>query len=282
MKKIIPIILAVFVFMLAFVFLNARQEKTVQVVAAAADLPAGHTLTDDDLTLVEAPENTLPQNAVSDPSQLVGETLRVDRTAGDYITSAHVGGQSVELAPDERAIAVEVTDSAGLAGLLKPGDMVGITAILATSGQSGYAKMIAEGLRVLYVSPEFRALDPAVYQQAEDTSGGFGASGDVPTRETSGVVVLAVPIRDVVVTYDFKPFGVDDESRVVNVVDLLPALDRLNNVKLSLFIQPQNAKQFSTSGVSLPALVITPGPSPTPGPEALQPGAPTPTPTAAP
>ncbi len=269
-------------FVLAFLSLNARQEKTIQVVAAAVDLPAGHTLLDTDLTLVEAAKNTLPQGAVSDPSSLVGQTLRVDRTAGDYITTAHVGGQNVELAPDERAIAVEVNDSAGLGGLLKPGDMVGITAILAASGQTGYAKMIAEGLRVLYVSPEFRSIDPAEYQQDED-SGGFGAS-DTPTRETSGVVVLAVPIDDVVVAYDFAPFGVESEARIINVVDLLPALDQLSNVKLSLFIQPQNAKKFTTSGVSLPELVVTPGPSPTPGPEELQSaespaGAATPAPT---
>jgi len=271
LKKVLPIILAILVFAVAFLFLNARKGKKTEIVVAAYDLPAGHVLTPNDLTLAAIDAATAPDGAYDDPQMLVGQTLRSERTAGDVITGKHLGGQSIELASDERAIAVEVTDSAGLAGLLKAGDLVGLTAVMQMGSNGSYAKMITENLRVLYVSPEFRSLDPAVYQSdpaAEDD--GFGASGSGSTRrDPKGVVVLAVPVDSVVVSYDFAPFGVESETRTISVIDLLPALDHISNVDLSLFIQPANAAHFSTSGVSLSDLAITPGPSPTPTPTAI-------------
>jgi hypothetical protein len=158
-----------------------------------------------------------------------------------------------------------VTDSAGLAGLLQVGDRVGVTAVLLNSGET-YAKVVYEGLRVLYVSPEFRSLDPAVYQPVDSESGGFNGGGSVPDRENKGVIVLAVPTNAVVIAYDFTAFGVDSEVRTVNVIDLLPALDHANNIGLSLFIQPDEAEAFVTSGVNVADLAITPGPSATPAP----------------
>lgn len=264
MKKIIPIVLAALVFVAAFFFLTARKGKQVAVITAAWDLPAGHTLIADDVVPSEISAENAPAGAFSDPELLIGQTLRVDRTGGDLIVSSHLGGQKIVLAADERAIAVEVTDSAGLAGLLQAGDRVGLTAVMMSS-QGSYAKMITEGLRVLYISPEFRSLDPAAYEpDPEDEGSGF--SGNAPSRVSKGVVVLAVPVSDVVVAYDFASFGVDSESRTINVIDLLPALDHISNVSLSLFIQPDNSTYFTTSGVSVDGLVITPGPSPTPTP----------------
>ena len=268
MKKIIPIVLAVLVFFVAFLFLNGRKVEKTEVVVAAFDLPAGHQLTPNDLTQVETEEERVPDGAYTDPQMLVGQVLRVDRTAGDLITADHLGGQQIELAPNERAVAVEVTDSAGLAGILKAGDLVGLTAVLRQSGQQGaYAKMVTEGLRVLYVSPDFRALDPAVYETDPnaETEDNF-SSGTTPRRETQGVVVLAVPVNATVVSYDFAAFGVESETRTIALVDLIPALDHISTVDLSLFIQPAEAQRFDTSGVSVNDLVVMPGPSPTPTP----------------
>jgi pilus assembly protein CpaB len=218
----------------------------------------------EDLALVETEADRIPDGAYTDPQMLAGQVLRVERTSGDLITSAHLGGQQIELRPDERAIAVEVTDSAGLAGLLKAGDRVGITAVMRQGAQGSYAKMITEGLRVLYVSPEFRSLDPAVYQPDPDAEEDDFSSGTAPRRDPQGVVVLAVPVDAVVVSYDFAPFGVESKSRTISVIDLLPALDQISTVALSLFIQPAEARPFDTSGVYLPDLVVMPGPSPTP------------------
>lgn len=268
MKKAVPIILAVIVFATAFLFLSARKGRQSEVVVAAWDLPAGHTLMTADLTLREVSETDLPKSAVSDPQGIVGQTLRVDRTAGDLVTTQHLGGQEIQLEPDERAVAIEVNDSAGLAGLLQAGDQVGVTAVM-MSNAGAFSKVIHEGMRVLYVSPEFRSVDPAAYQPAADEANGSAMSGSTstPSRDSLGVVVLAVPTGAVVVSYDFAPFGVESAMQTINVIDLLPALDHASNVQLSLFMQPDEAQNFSTSGVFLPDLVMTPGPSPTPDPD---------------
>jgi len=262
MKKLLPIVIAIPVFLLALLFM--RPEATTPVVVAAMDLSEGHTLADADLTVSQVPESQAPQSAFSDPAQVVGQTLRVFRGAGDVIYPSHLGGEAIVLASDERAVALHVTDAAGLAGLIRPGDTVGVTAVM--DGQDGsFAKTVANGLRVLYISPEFKASQDspsASSPSSSDPFSGSGASYQSP-RETEGTVVLAVPVEAITIGYDFSTFGVNSESRLVSLTDLLPALDLVANVQLSLFLEPDQPASFITSGVYLPNLMITPGPTPT-------------------
>lgn len=280
----LPKILALVGLVAAIFYFSSQKQETVTVVVAAADLPAGHTLTADDVTAAEVLASSVSGAAYSDPAAVVGQTLRVARLHGDVIAAEHLGGQTLELQPDERAVGVLVTDSAGLAGLLKPGDRVGITAIVRESDGT-YSKAVAEGLRVLYVSPEFSALDPLSTRRVEAVDGNVTTSvGATDTRDTEGTVVLAVPVKAQVVAYDFAAFGVQSETRLVNLVDLLPALDAASNVTLSLYLQPETSKSFRSPGVFVPDLVVTPGPSPTPTPTAFGGNVPsgTPMPTTAP
>lgn len=265
MKKIIPLLISGLVFVAALALI--RPEETVGIVTAARDLPAGHTIVTEDLAVQQFPESLAPPGAYTDPGLLISETLSVARTTGDVIYPRNLGGENIELAPDERAIAIRVDDSGGLAGLLKPGDRVGLTAVLFGSGGEGaFAKTITGDFRVLYISPEFVAADPfTVNPPPSGTAGPFGGGQQAQTRrEDSGSVVLAVSTGATIVAYDFAPFGVDSAARVIHLIDLLPALDHAANVALSLFLEPESADRFITSGIYLPDLVITPGPSPTP------------------
>lgn len=264
MKKLFPLLIAGVVFLIALILI--RPEATTEVVVASRDLPAGHALSMDDLTLQQFPKSLAPTGGYAETDLLIGQTLRVDRTAGDVLYPTHLGGETIVLAKDERALALQVTDSAGLAGLLRPGDMVGVTAVIfGSSGQGAFSKTISGGFRVLYISPEFQAADPfEVNPPPQATSSPLSGSQGSTRREDSGTVVLAVPIQAAVVAYDFAAFGVESAAKVINILDLLPALDHATNVELSLFLEPENPKSFITSGVYLPDLVITPGPSPTP------------------
>jgi len=269
-KKVLPYLLAVLVFFVVLALL--RPAPQTQVVVAAADLPAGHTLVEGDLALKPIPQDLLPtEGVITDIAQAVGQTLRVDRTAGDVILQSHLGGEAVNLGPDERAVAVEVTDSAGLAGLLKPGDRVGVTAIL-TAGdfttQGVFSKAVVENLRVLYIQPSFAAEDPAA-SAAVVTPDPLTGIAMQRQREKQGVVVLAVPVKAQAVVYDFQSAGLQATAavRLVNAVELLSALDQADNVKLSLYLMPKDPQPMNTSGLWLPDLVIrdvTPTPTPTP------------------
>jgi pilus assembly protein CpaB len=261
MKKLFPLFLAVPVFLAALVLL--WPPPGVAVVVAAADLPEGLTLSPADLALRQLPPDLVPPGAFHDPAGLVGQTLRVARSPGDAILPANLGGEQLHLGTHERAVAIRVSDSAGLAGLLRPGDTVGVTAVLEGSG-GAFAKTVAGGLRVLYLSPEFRSGQSQGGQTADAGMFGGGVSAPARPRETEGTVLLAVPVDAVSIGYDFSAFGLASESRLVNLTDLLPALDLVANVRLSLFLEPAAAGALVTSGLFLPDLVVTPGPSPTP------------------
>lgn len=275
MKRFVPILIAGVVFVIALMMM--QPEPLVSLVAAAADLPAGHIIQASDLKTVEMTKSLAPAGAFNDPSAIIGQRLRLARTAGDLLFPSHLGGETIVLQPDERAIAIHVTDSGGLAGLLKPGDQVGVTAVLPDGSGSGtFGKAVVGGLRVLYISPSFQAEDPPAEpsstspQSTEESSSGgaFSTSGSGlqgnAQRQENGTVVLAVPITARVVGYDFTSFGVPNDTRLIYAVDLLPALDQAGNAKLSLYLEPEQAQAFVSSGIYLPDLVRTPGPSPTP------------------
>jgi pilus assembly protein CpaB len=263
MKKLLPILIAFPVFLLSLLLL--RPDASLPVLVAASDLPVGHTLIGSDVTVHQVSKSEVPPGAFSDPSQLVGQTLRVFRGTGDVILPSHLGGEAITLAPDERAIAIHVTDAAGLAGLLHPGDLVGVTAVIAER-EGSFAKTVASSLRVLYISPEFQAVDQSSTSTIASTSSPFTSNLSASLqsrREIEGTVVLAVPIQAITIGYDFSIFGVNSESRLVSLTDLLPALDLVDSVELCLFLEPGAAEPFITSGLYLPDLVITPLPTPT-------------------
>jgi pilus assembly protein CpaB len=263
MKKLLPILIACPVFLLSLILL--RPEATTPVVVAAVDLPEGHTLIPSDLAVRQVPKSQIPKEAFSDPAQVTGQTLRVFRGSGDVIHPSQLGGEVISLAPGERAIAIHVTDAAGLAGLIRPGDSVGVTAVM-ESQDGPFSKTVAGALRVLYISPEFRAAQGTT-QGAVSTSSTSPFTGSSTlsqrSRQLEGTVVLAVPVDAVTIGYDFSALGINSESRLVSLTDLLPALDQVDTIRLSLFLEPDSPEPFITSGLFLPDLVVTPAPTAT-------------------
>ncbi len=261
MKKLIPVLLAAAAFAAALI-LN-RPEKTVPVVTAAADLPAGRELTASDLALRELPAAQVPDGALSEMSQAVGMALRMPRAAGDPILAVQLSTERIELAPGERALAVKVNDAGGLAGLIALGDRVGLTAVI-RAPEGTYSKYIGGGFRILYISPDFAAAEAEPASASTPAAAGFGSTASTTTtqRADEGIVVIAVPAAAQVLLYDFAPFGAPVESRMIFLLDLIPALDQSTDVELSLALEGREASSAETSGVYLPALVVTPQPTP--------------------
>ncbi len=274
MKKIFPFLLAALVFLVALA-LN-RPEKQIPVVVAAADLPEGKILAEGDLAVREVPMSLAPQGAVGDASSLLGQRLKVARGAGDPVLPSHLGGEALELRPDERAVALSVTAAQGLAGLLKPGDRVGLTLIV-TANQQTYAKYLAGGLRILWIEPSFRREEVAAVPATNTGNplSSIGATGNTTTSggivvtdatgTSRGLVVLAIPVTARTVLYDFTLWGAESVVQPVYLLDVLPAL-AAQGAQFGLVLEPQNAQEVTTSGVALQSLVVTPGPTVTPTP----------------
>ncbi len=108
---------------------------TASVVIAAKDLSLGTKITADAVTTKTIALVDKPVDSFSDPSQVIGSTVRQPVAANGLITSATVGGggavTNIEVPPGFVAIAVQVDQSTGVGTLIKPGDnvdvVVGIT-----------------------------------------------------------------------------------------------------------------------------------------------------------
>ena len=250
----LPLALGVITCALLALVLWPKQEPQVTVVVAARDLGAGLALAASDLTTAVLPATGAPADALADPAALVGQSLAVVRFAGEPVTPRHLG-PAVSLRPDERGIAVQVKADTGLAGLLRPGMQVGVIATLTDAGvtRAVYAKTVLEGLRVLYVPPDFqgRPYTPATAAATVSKSGG-SATGDSATTTTSagssgtvreGVLVLAASTQAQPIRYE----------AITDTLKLAAALGITNTVALTTTVAPTPTPAARTAAAVKPA-----------------------------
>jgi len=105
----------------------------VSVVVAARAVSVGSTLTSDDLVSKELPVDLMPQGAITDASEAVGQVALVDLSLGEVILAQRLldpnvtsgnGRLALFVAEDEVLMAFPPTDLMTTLGVLKPGDRV--------------------------------------------------------------------------------------------------------------------------------------------------------------
>jgi pilus assembly protein CpaB len=273
MKKIFLIVIAVVIFLLAVSLL--RPAPSANVVVAAADMKVGHVISDQDVQIQAMPTNIVPPDAILVSADAVGQPLRIDRGQGDILRMSQLGSVA-KLEPNERAIAIKITDASGLAGLLYPGQLVGVIAIVPSTtvdadGKThtgSFAKASIEGLRVLYVDPLWSASKSQPSIAPKGTPQANALSGGVQTNERAkdGSIILAVPTDLQTILYDFsETTGSASETRKVNALELLAALGLTDGAKLSLYLLPTGeAAPFTSPGLLVPDLAVLPKPTATP------------------
>lgn len=272
-SPILPIVLALATFALLALALWPQEEPVRTVVVAARDLGAGTILAPSDLKTISVPLEQAPDDGVDEPTLLVGESLSVVRYTGEPITPRHLG-PAVILAPDERGIAVTVQADTGLAGLLRPGMEVGVIATLRDDlSEQVYAKSALEGLRVLYVPPDFQARNTSiVYQTNPDGSYTPPPAPPEPIRE--GVIVLAAGTLPEPVVFEESQVilirrlaeeegesgaeipTVDEPPDAVWAVpvELLAALNAAD-ASFTLVLTPEDALPYTSPGLDLNVLL---------------------------
>ncbi|WP_050454307.1 Flp pilus assembly protein CpaB [Candidatus Burkholderia verschuerenii] len=143
---------------------------TSKIRVAAADLPVGLLLRDDDLGWKTVPVPEVPLNAVVQgvgASDLKGALLRNPVKSGTVLVATDVilpnapGFLAATLKPGMLAISVAVDDVSGNAGLIQPGDYVDLlltqqmTARTIAPGQSVSSETVVQRVRVLAVGSQF-------------------------------------------------------------------------------------------------------------------------------
>lgn len=143
---------------------------------AGADLVPGRTITLGDVALArmtpeEIENRNLPAGFMTQPSQVIGRTLRepVSRGSAFQISSFYAEGLGPNLAdrlaPGYRAVTIPVEDEAAKAGLISPGAMVDI--LFRT--QADARQHIPETTVTLLESVEVLAVGHQTFQGAQST-----------------------------------------------------------------------------------------------------------------
>ena len=194
MKKAFPLVIAAIVFVIALVLLRPAPAR--MVVVAVYDLRAGHVLQEADLELMSVPDDVLAVDVVTDKAMLIGQPLRIDRGQGDVIRASQLGNL-IAVESNERAIAVHVTDASGVAGLLVPGQMVGVIASIPQQDTNGTDTTVSSAYTADGVYPGGNVWNESVTppDHTNSDNGAYLGSGTFSKSTIEGLRVLFIDPR---------------------------------------------------------------------------------------
>jgi Flp pilus assembly protein CpaB len=137
---------AVLVGLAVYFALAALTERadTTRVVVAAHTIASGGTVSAGDLTTLELPRFAIPEGALTDAGQAVGQTLVSPVPARAVLTTSALASGDSLVAPGRVALPVGLSDSAPL-GLLQVGDRIDLLG----PGDSGSIEVLVSSTRVI-------------------------------------------------------------------------------------------------------------------------------------
>lgn len=176
-QSVIVLAIAVFLGLIAVYLVNAylgsaeKQQQTAvvgltQVAVARIPLEFGTPITADKVRFVNWPSDSVPEGAFRSAAQLtpVGKVHVALRSmeAGEPILRSRVSGAggratlSAVLPPEMRATAIRITDVAGVAGFVLPGDRVDVILTRNAGGDANnqIAETLLQDLRVIAIDQD--------------------------------------------------------------------------------------------------------------------------------
>ena len=117
---------------------EAAAADTAKVVVASRDIPACTDLKSDMLKTIDVPVDSVLADSYSSTSAIVGKTTRYPLAENEQVTALKIGvtednkdqGLSSVLPAGMRAFSITVSEESGVGGLILPGDLVDVIAIL--------------------------------------------------------------------------------------------------------------------------------------------------------
>ncbi|MBR1232846.1 Flp pilus assembly protein CpaB [Bradyrhizobium sp. AUGA SZCCT0182] len=155
------------------VTVKAPEPLTVGYFVAARPLPRGTLARDEDFTVRSVPSGSVPAGAILDTPDakigIRGSLVRSFLDTGSLVTSEDIlrprerGFLASVLAPDSRAISINVDAASGVSGLIWPGDYVDVVLIQepTTAGEDKTAQQhgtlsetVAHNVRIVAIDQE--------------------------------------------------------------------------------------------------------------------------------
>jgi pilus assembly protein CpaB len=196
---LLALLFAVVAAVLVFVALNQSDNKkdesagggaTTKVVVAAHDIAARTTLKSDMLEVADVPTDSTLKGSFSNVSDLDGQVTRYPLVSGEQVVDSKIGAQNKDetglsfvFPQGMRAFSIQVSEESSAGGLILPGDLVDIIAIL-DEGTVGIDKAVTlvQGVEVLAVAQEAQEAIPAARPTGTVTpSAVTGTLGERPT-----------------------------------------------------------------------------------------------------
>lgn len=151
-RRLLAAVLAAAAMATALTALRPEPPATVRLAVASTDLTAGATLRAADVDIVALPTTSVPDGAVTETTQLVGQVLSTPMRRGEPFTDLRLASTTPVSGYGEGKVGapVRIADP-GIAGLLRPGSVVDILAVQTAGGlgAEGPAKVIAAEVRVV-------------------------------------------------------------------------------------------------------------------------------------
>ena len=113
---------------------NRLSDGKTEIVRLIKDVPAGATIAETDIEVVEVGSYNLPSAVITDKTQVIGKCAMVNLSAGEYLLPGKVGddlnnAQSILESLDTKHKAISITISSfagGLSGKLENGDVISL------------------------------------------------------------------------------------------------------------------------------------------------------------
>ena len=131
------------------------QENTVRVVVATTTIDAGAPLQTHVLGWANWPKNAVPQGVFNDLKKPLGRVSNTTIYAGEPVLEFKLapegssGGLSATIAPNKRAISLQVNEIVGVAGYIRPGSLVDVMVNSREGNFKPVSKIILEKILVL-------------------------------------------------------------------------------------------------------------------------------------
>ncbi|HEX8096467.1 MAG TPA: Flp pilus assembly protein CpaB [Pyrinomonadaceae bacterium] len=142
-------------------YLSSAQAYTKslnKVVVAKVAIPLGTKIIAEQLSLVEAPRESVPDGTFDSVEKLAGRVAVVNIAAREPITDVKLaaagtaGGLSAVIPEGYRAMTVKVDDVVGISGFIQPGTMVDVVVVIdpaESSNQNPISKIVLQNIKVL-------------------------------------------------------------------------------------------------------------------------------------
>jgi len=188
---------------------EAAAADTAKVVVASRDISARTDLKSEMLKTVDVPVDSALADSYSSTSAIVGKTTRYPLAENEQVTALKIGvtednkdqGLSSVLPAGMRAFSITVSEESGVGGLILPGDLVDVIAIL-QADLVGVDKAVTliQNIEVLAVAQKAQEPIPPAAETTPDgqaatpvASGTLGERpSDVKPNPSARTVTLAV------------------------------------------------------------------------------------------